>query len=116
MKTHVFIVDITTFKYHLEYLFAWTWAKDYIIDFNNKSTTFLKSQRENLLCWMIADLERIRVWDFVIFYLQQNFNKKVKEWKFYWIFKVKSNPFLDNNDKNQFLIDKLEKSLTFEYY
>ena len=33
--THVFIVDSNTFKYHLEYLFAGTGAKDYVIDFNN---------------------------------------------------------------------------------
>lgn len=33
--THVFIVDTNIFKYHLEYLFAGTGAKDYKIDFNN---------------------------------------------------------------------------------
>ena len=113
MRTHIFIVDINTFKYHLEYLFAWTWAKDYVIDFNNSSNTKLKAQRENLLWAMIADLERVRKWDYIIFYLQQSFSNKVKEWKFYWIFKVKSEPFLDNNTDDQFLKSDLDKSLTF---
>ena len=33
MTTHVFIVDSTTFKIHLEYLFAGTGAKDNKVDF-----------------------------------------------------------------------------------
>ena len=114
MTTHVFIVDINTFKYHLEYMFAWTWAKDYVIDFNSSETTNLKPVRENMLISMIADSQRIRKWDFVIFYLQQNFSQKIYEWKFYWIFKVKSDfSFLDNNTWGQFLYKKLGKSLTF---
>ena len=32
--THVFIVDTNTFKYHLEYLFAGTGAKDNFIDYD----------------------------------------------------------------------------------
>ena len=32
--THVFIVGTNTFKYHLEYLFAGTGAKENQIDFN----------------------------------------------------------------------------------
>ena len=36
MTTHVFIVDSTTFKLHLEYLFAGTGAQDNQIDFNGK--------------------------------------------------------------------------------
>lgn len=39
MTTHVFIVDATTFKYHLEYMFAGTGMREVIIDFNNNSTT-----------------------------------------------------------------------------
>ena len=35
MTTHVFIVDETTFKCHLNYLFAGTGAKDKDVDFNN---------------------------------------------------------------------------------
>ncbi|MGF3555255.1 MAG: DUF91 domain-containing protein, partial [Thermoplasmatota archaeon] len=53
--THVFIVDTTTFKYHLEYLFAGTGAKDNIIDFNNNPDTSLNHTTENNLVGMIAD-------------------------------------------------------------
>jgi hypothetical protein len=111
--THVFIVDTTTFKYHLEYLFAGTGAKDNIIDFNNNPDTSLNHTTENNLVGMIADSQRVRKGDFVIFYLQQNYSVKVWEGKFYGIFKVKEDlSFLDNNDSNQFLKQEL-KSLTF---
>ncbi len=112
--THVFIVDTTTFKYHLEYLFAGTGAKDNIIDFNNNPDTSLNHTTENNLVGMIADSQRIRKGDFVIFYLQQNYSKKVWEGKFYGIFKAKEDlSFLDNNDSHQFLKQELKKSLTF---
>jgi len=111
--THVFIVDINTFKYHLEYQFAGTGAKNLIIDFNNNSDTKLHYTTENNLVSMIADGSRVRVGDYVVFYLQQNLSKEIKEGKFYGIFKVKSTLFLDNNDNYQFLKDKLKKSLTF---
>ena len=112
--THVFIVDTNTFKYHLEYMFAGTGAGNNIIDFNNVSHTALHSKTESNLVGMIADLNRIRVGDNVIFYLQQNFNQGIKEGKFYGIFKVKGRVgFLDNNDVNQFLKIQLQKSLTF---
>ena len=116
--THVFIVDTNTFKYHLEYMFAGTGAQEHSIDFNNSSTTNLysgrKSKIEDNLVGMIADLNRIRVGDNVLFYLQQNFSQGIKEGKFYGIFKVKNRiGFLDNNDANQFLKTQLQKSLTF---
>lgn len=112
--THVFIVDTTTFKYHLEYLFAGTGAKDNIIDFNNNPDTSLNHTTENNLVGMIADSQRVRKGDFVIFYLQQNYSAKVWDGKFYGIFKVKEDlSFLDNNDSNQFLKKELIKSLTF---
>lgn len=112
--THVFIVDTTTFKYHLEYMFAGTGASNSVIDFNNVTTTNLHAQTENNLVGMIADLNRIRVGDNVIFYLQQNFNQGIREGKFYGIFKVKDRVgFLDNNNANQFLKTQLQKSLTF---
>ncbi len=114
MTTHVFIVDTTTFKYHLEYLFAGTGAKDNIIDFNNNSNTTLNHTTENNLVGMIADSQRIRKGDFIIFYLQQNYSEKVWEGKFYGIFKAKEDlSFLDNNDSGQFLKNELKKSLTF---
>ena len=112
--THVFIVDTNTFKYHLEYLFAGTGAKDNSIDFNNNPNTSLNHVTENNLVGMIADSQRIRKGDFIIFYLQQNYSEKVWEGKFYGIFKAKEDlSFLDNNDPNQFLKQELIKSLTF---
>lgn len=112
--THVFIVDTNTFKYHLEYLFAGTGAKDTKVDFNNNPNTSLYHTKENNLVGMVADSQRLRKGDFVVFYLQQNYSKKVYEGKFYGIFKVKEDlSFLDNNDSEQFLKNELVKSLTF---
>ncbi|AEA33377.1 endonuclease NucS [Hippea maritima] len=112
--THVFIVDTTTFKYHLEYMFAGTGAKEHKIDFNNKKSSSLNPQTENNLVGMIADSQRVRTGDYAIFYLQQNFREGIREGKFYGVFKVKEAPsFLDNNDNKQFLKSSLGKSLTF---
>lgn len=49
VTTHVFIVDSTTFKLHLEYLFAGTGAKDYVVDFNNTPNTYFAYQREEFM-------------------------------------------------------------------
>ncbi|MGB4541746.1 MAG: hypothetical protein WBI03_02785, partial [Bacteroidales bacterium] len=88
--------------------------QDLYIDFNNNSNSSLNYAIENNLVSMISDSQRIRKGDYIIFYLQQNRAKKVYEGKFYGIFKAKDNhSFLDNNDKNQFLKDNLNKSLTF---
>lgn len=114
MNTHVFIVDSNTFKYHLEYLFAGTGAKDNVIDFNNTPKTGTNHTIEKMLVGMIADASRIRKGDFIIFYLQQSFADKIWEGKFYGIFKARNDwSFLDNNDKKQYLHKQLEKSLTF---
>lgn len=114
MTTHVFIVDSTTFKLHLEYLFAGTGAKDNKIDFNNNSNTSLHATTENMLIGMIADGSRVRRGDQIIFYLQQEFSKKIFEGKFFGIFKAKNDwSFLDNNDGQQYLKGELGKSLTF---
>lgn len=114
MTMHVFIVDSTTFKSHLEYLFAGTGAKDSKIDFNDQSETSMHATIENMLTGMIADGSRIRRGDQIIFYLQQEFSEKIFEGKFFGIFVAKNNwSFLDNNDKSQYLREKLEKSLTF---
>ncbi len=64
MTTHVFIVDINTFKYHLEYLFAGTGAQDLYIDFNNNSNSSLNYAIENNLVSMISDSQRIRKGDY----------------------------------------------------
>src|SRR3989338_9499303 len=114
MTTHVFIVDSTTFKLHLEYLFAGTGARDNKIGFNDNPDTSLHATTENMLIGMIADGSRIRRGDQIIFYLQQEFSKKIFEGKFFGIFKAKNDwSFLDNNDNGQYLINELEKSLTF---
>lgn len=114
MTTHVFIVDSTTFKIHLEYLFAGTGAKENYIDFNNSPKCSLYPTTENMLVSMVADASRIRKNDFIIFYLQQNFREKIREGKFYGIFRAKQDwSFLDNNDKKQYLKNELQKSLTF---
>lgn len=112
--THVFIVDTTTLKYHLEYQFAGTGARDLHVDFNANPNTNLTGNTENNLVRMIADSQRVREDDFVIFYLQQNKSQGIHDGKFYGIFKVREAPsFLDNNDRNQFLKRELVKSLTF---
>jgi len=114
MTTHVFIVDSTTFKVHLEYLFAGTGAKDNRIDFNGSRNTNLYHTTENMLTGMMADACRVRRGDQIIFYLQQDFSKKIFEGKFYGIFTAKNDwSFLDNNDERQYLKTELQKSLTF---
>lgn len=114
MTTHVFIVDSTTFRLHLEYLFAGTGAQDNRIDFNDGPRTSLHPTTENMLIGMIADGGRIRRGDQIIFYLQQEFSEKIYEGKFFGIFKARDNwSFLDNNDSQQYLKNELGKSLTF---
>ncbi len=115
MTTHVFIVDDNTFKYHLEYLFAGTGAKDKKIDFNNSSETKLYAGRkfagENSLVGMMADGCRVRKDDNIIFYLQAT---SEHEGMFYGVFKAADDGiFLDNFDEEQFLKKELNKSLTF---
>ena len=112
--THVFIVGSNTFKYHLEYLFVGTGAGEKVIDFNNSITSALHSSSENGLLGMIADSQRVRTGDLIIFYLQQDYKQGIYEGKFYGVFKVLESPsFLDNNDGTQFLKASLKKSLTF---
>lgn len=118
MNTHVLIVDSTTFKYHLEYLFFGTGARDCYIDFNNVGTTKLNHMAENNLVSMIADGMRVRAGDNIIFYLQQNVSEGIMEGQFFGIFTaVNSGVFLDNYDAKdpckQYLFAFLEKSLTF---
>lgn len=111
--THVFIVDSLTFRYHLEYLFAGTGAKDNVINFNKESNVKLHYTKENNLLGMIADSQRVREDDLVIFYLQQNYKEGIREGRFYGVFKVVDQSFLDNNDEKQYLKYELKKSLTF---
>lgn len=113
--THVLIVDETTFKVHLEYMFAGTGSATDAVDFNNSQTTTLyagiKFAGENKLCGMIADFGRVRLGDRIIFYLQASDGN---EGKFYGVFKVKSEEFfLENYSTNQYLLTDLGKNLTF---
>ncbi|MGJ0158363.1 DUF91 domain-containing protein [Campylobacter coli] len=116
MTTHVFIVDINTFKYHLEYQFVGTGSKDHYIDFNNSYCTSLHSASENSILGLIADFSRVQIGDLVIFYLQQDCQHDIYEGKFYGVFRVSSLVFLDNNDGGQFLKEELKKSLTFRCF
>ena len=110
MTTHVFIVDENTFKYHLEYMFAGTGSRDNKIDFNNKKTSNLHHSTESNLIGMMADGCRVRKGDLIIFYLQASWQH---EGTFFGIFQAIDNGiFLDNNSR-QFLLNKLNKSLTF---
>lgn len=117
MTTHVFIVDSTTFKVHLENLFAGTGAKNMVVDFNNSANSILAPTTEQMLVDMIADVSRVREGDQLIFYLQQNFQDGIREGKFYGVFKIKKVDnllaFYDPNDKAQYLKNELNKSLTF---
>ncbi|MBA7555556.1 hypothetical protein ES705_48225 [subsurface metagenome] len=53
MRTHIFIVNEETFPKHLQYMFAGTGSKD-------------KDEHPGLL----TDISRVRVGDFVIFYIE----------------------------------------------
>ena len=110
MTTHVFIVDDNTFKYHLEYMFAGTGAKNNKIDFNNSKKTKLHYATESNLVAMMADGCRIRKNDLIIFYVRAT---AWREGMFYGIFQaVDDGIFLDKHSK-QFLGKELKKTLTF---
>ena len=110
MTTHVFIVNEQSFKVHLEYMFVGTGAKDKAVDFNGVSISKLHSKSENGLVAMMADFSRIRIGDYVIFYVQSTSGK---EGKFYGIYQINSAPFLEPSGNNQYLLSELGKNLTF---
>ncbi len=111
MTTHVFIVDENTFKYHLEYMFAGTGSKKNIIDFNNTKTSKLHYSTEASLVGLMADGCRVRKGDLIIFYLLAS---SQHEGTFFGIFQaIDDGIFLDNYNTHQFLLNKLNKSLTF---
>ena len=105
--THVLIVDDNTFKYHLEYMFIGTGSKENNYIFNNSEAKGTPAT-ERLMISMLADLNRIKIGDYVIFYLQQ---KDDREGRFYGIFKISSTPFIDYKGEN--LLEYLNKKLTF---
>lgn len=108
--THVFVVDHITFKYHLEYLFAGTGAKDKTSPFLEDAKTNYNSTTERMLVGMMADISRIRINDRVVFYLQA---RSTHSGAFFGLFKVVSNPFFDENDNNNYLHNFMQKGLTF---
>ena len=110
MTTHVFIVDEITFPVHLEYMFAGTGAGDKDVDFNNSQHSALHHSSEAGLVAMMADCCRVRRGDFVIFYLLASGNR---EGKFFGIFRVTEEAFLDRNNGTQYLKNNLGKSLLF---
>lgn len=110
MTTHVFIVDEQSFQVHLEYMFVGTGSKENDVDFNNSNSTALKYQSENGLVSMMADFSRVRIGDYVIFYVQAT---SKKEGKFYGIYQIKEPPFVDHYGGKQYLLDQIGKNLTF---
>lgn len=74
MRTHVFIVNDNTFPSHLEYLFAGTGV------YNQHKEIWLDEH-----IGLVSDIKRVRVGDFVIFYIEAT--AKVKG-GFFGIFKI----------------------------
>lgn len=89
MTTHVLIVDKDTFKKHLEYMFLGTGTKK-PFQFNNDIISYpsVHHSTERNIAGLIADCNRMREGDNVIFYLQQSGNIG----GFFGIFKVKKFP------------------------
>lgn len=111
--THVFVVNYNTFKFHLEYMFAGTGAGDDQLPFMFNPNMILsrsETAKERKLVGMISDISRIRIGDNVIFYVQAHDGI---DGSFYGVFKVASEPFLDENDDENYLWEQLEKGLTF---
>lgn len=110
MSIHVFVVDSTTFKLHLEYLFAGTGAKDKTSPFLNDPKTSFHHSTERNLVGMIADISRVRPGDKILFYLQATSSH---QGMFFGIFKASSIGFFDENDDGNFLKNELGKGLSF---
>lgn len=108
--THVFVVDSNTFKYHLQYMFAGTGARDKTSPFLTNPAIAYPATTERMLTEMIADISRIRIGDKVIFYLQSSNNR---QGTFFGVFRVADLPFFDENDQNNYLVNQLGKGLSF---
>ena len=81
MRTHVFIVNDSTFPSHLQYLFAGTGA------YNQKRKIWLDEH-----IGLLSDIKRVREGDLVIFYIEAS--RKIKG-GFYGIFKIaEQNPIV----------------------
>ena len=110
MNTHVFVVDSTTFKIHLERMFAGTGAKDKKSPFLTQSDATFNANTERNLVGMIADISRVRPGDNVIFYLQAT---SKNPGMFFGVFKAASTAYFDENDTSNYLINELGKGLSF---
>ena len=104
---HVFIVNETTLKVHLNYLFAGTGAKNNECNFLFNDSVDINWKLEGTLVSMIADVSRIRENDKIIFYLEKSGNK---EGRFLGSFKAASRAFLCTDG---YLDEELNKKLTF---
>ncbi|MFI3227204.1 MAG: DUF91 domain-containing protein [Clostridia bacterium] len=118
MNYHVFIVDETTFKYHLEYSFAGTGSRSDLSPFLSKydyknskeKAVGTTSSTEIKLVGMISDISRVRIDDKIIFYLQA---KGDRQGMFFGVFRATSTAFFDENNSDNYLKDKLNKGLSF---
>lgn len=89
MTTHVLIVDKNTFKKHLEYMFIGTGnGKPFLFNNDKTSYPFIHPSTENSQALIVADCNRMREGDKVIFYLVQSDNVG----GFFGVFKVKKAP------------------------
>lgn len=108
---HVFIVNRMTFKYHLEYSFAGTGAKDKLSTFlSNPNVSNYNAATERNLVGMIADISRIRANDKIIFYLTSGNNS---EGLFFGTFKAVNTPFFDENNNQNYLHSEMGKGLSY---
>lgn len=110
MNIHVFVVDSTTFKVHLEYMFAGTGAKDKTSPFLHNSDVYYHHSTERNLVGMIADISGIRPGDKIVFYLQSTANNPGM---FFGFFKAETVGFFDENDDDNYLLNELGKGLSF---
>lgn len=113
MTTHVLVVNETTFKYHLEYMFAGTGGKE--PDSEAKQITKqkilnakLNPSLEKVCVGLMADWGRVRKGDYIIFYVVEGNDQG----KFYGIFKAADNG-VSICDNGEYLKEKLIKTLPF---
>ena len=110
MNIHVFVVDTTTFKLHLEYMFAGTGAKNKLSPFLMDAVADCHHSIERNLVGMIADISRVRPGDKIVFYLQATANS---QGMFFGVFEAETIGFFDENDNDNYLINELRKGLSF---
>ena len=95
-------------------MFAGTGAQEKDVDFNNSPSSLIYPNKRHAaeagLVLMMADCSRLRSGDLVVFYLQAT---KKQEGKFYGVFQVLSDPFLERAGSAHYLFDELGKNLTF---